>query len=137
MAELRFSALKEVFGRVPVETTPPANNISKFYGVDVFNLHKMEHYLSTEAFRVIRRAINEGKSLTLKEADQVAIGLKAWALERALPIILTGFILLPTEQQRSMTGSLTLATMVILWKISQERCWFSRNPTPQAFQAEE
>ena len=82
MAELRFSALKELFGRVPVKTTTPANNVSKYYGIDVFDLHKMEHYLSKDAFKVIKRAIEEGKSLTRQEADQVAIGLKVWALER-------------------------------------------------------
>ena len=82
MAELRFSALKEVFNRVPVEVVTPDKNVSKYYGIDVFNLHKMEHYLSKDAFRVISRAIEEGKSLTRQEADQVAIGLKAWALER-------------------------------------------------------
>ena len=84
MAELRFSALKEVFNRVPVEIETPADNVSKYFGADVFNLHKMEHYLSKDAFRVIKRAIEEGKSLTRPEADQVAIGLKAWALERGV-----------------------------------------------------
>jgi glutamine synthetase len=73
MAELRFSALKEVFNRVPVDVKPPANNVSKYFGADVFNLHKMEHYLSKEAFVVIKKAIEEGKSLTRLEADQVAI----------------------------------------------------------------
>jgi glutamine synthetase len=82
MAELRFSALKEVFNRVPVEATTPDKNVSKYFGIDVFNLHKMEHYLSIDAFKVVKRAIVEGKSLTRREADQVAIGLKAWALER-------------------------------------------------------
>lgn len=82
MAELRFSALKEVFNRVPVEIVTPAKNVSKYFGIDVFNLHKMEHYLSKEAFSLVKKAIEEGKSLTRREADQVAIGLKAWALER-------------------------------------------------------
>ncbi len=81
MAELRFSALREVFSREPVEFETPSKNISKYYGSDVFNLHKMEHYLSKEAFMVVKKAIEEGKSLTRQEADQVAIGLKAWALE--------------------------------------------------------
>ncbi|MDX9811275.1 MAG: glutamine synthetase III [Bacteroidales bacterium] len=81
MAELRFSALREVFNREPVEFETPSKNISRYYGSDVFNLHKMEHYLSKEAFRVVKKAIEEGKSLTRLEADQVAIGLKAWALE--------------------------------------------------------
>lgn len=82
MAELRFSALREVFNRIPVETDVPVENVSKYFGADVFNLHKMEHYLSTEAFRVVKRAIEEGKSLSRQEADQVAIGLKTWALEK-------------------------------------------------------
>jgi len=82
MAELRFSALKEVFGRVPLQIVTPTENVSKYFGLDVFNLHKMEHYLSKDAFKVIKRAIEEGKSLTRQDADQVAIGLKAWALER-------------------------------------------------------
>jgi glutamine synthetase len=82
MAELRFSALREVFNRMPVETTTPAKNVSKYFGIDVFNLHKMEHYLSKDAFKVVKRSIEEGKSLTRQEADQVAIGLKVWALER-------------------------------------------------------
>ena len=84
MAELRFSALKEVFSREPVEREPVSKSISAYFGTNVFNLHKMEHYLSKEAFRVVKRAINEGKSLTRQDADQVAIGLKAWALEKGV-----------------------------------------------------
>ncbi|MFZ0282600.1 MAG: glutamine synthetase III [Bacteroidales bacterium] len=84
MAELRFSALKEVFNRLPVEVETPSNNVSKYFGADVFNLHKMEHYLSKEAFNVVKQAIEQGKSLTRLQADQVAIGLKAWAMERGV-----------------------------------------------------
>ncbi len=82
MAELRFSALREVFNREPVHTVPPPGNISQYFRMNVFDLHKMEHYLSKEAFKVVKKAIEEGKSLTRAEANQVAIGLKAWALER-------------------------------------------------------
>jgi len=62
-------------------TVPPSKDISKYFGSHVFNLHKMEHYLSQEAFRVVKKAITDGKSLTRIEAQQVAIGLKAWAIE--------------------------------------------------------
>jgi glutamine synthetase len=82
MAELRFSALKEVFKREPIETVPPSKDVSKYFNSNVFDLHKMEHYLSQESFKVVKKAISEGKSLTRQEADQVAIGLKAWALEK-------------------------------------------------------
>jgi glutamine synthetase len=82
MAELRFSALREVFNREPVNPVIPSKIVSEYFGSDVFDLHKMEHYLSKEAFKVVKKAIDEGKSLTRLEADHVAIGLKAWALER-------------------------------------------------------
>jgi glutamine synthetase len=82
MAELRFSALRELFNREPVPTLPPSLSVSQYFRMNVFDLHKMEHYLSKEAFRVVKKAIEEGKSLTRAEANQVAIGLKAWALEK-------------------------------------------------------
>lgn len=82
MAELRFSALREVFTREPVEVTTPSKTVSDYFGQNVFDLPKMEHYLSREAYKVVKRAINEGKSLTRQEADLVATGLKAWAIER-------------------------------------------------------
>jgi glutamine synthetase len=80
MAELRFSALREVFNREPVEITTPSKVISDYFGEDVFDLPKMEHFLSKEAYKIVKRAINEGKSLTRQEANQVATGLKAWAI---------------------------------------------------------
>jgi len=80
MAELRFSALREVFNREPVELTKRSKVVSEYYGENVFDLPKMEHYLSKEAYKIVKRAINEGKSLTRQEADMVATGLKAWAI---------------------------------------------------------
>ena len=82
MAELRFSALREVFNREPVEPVPPSKVVSEYFGENVFDLPKMEHYLSKEAYKVVKRAIIEGKSLNRHEADQVATGLKAWAISK-------------------------------------------------------
>ncbi|MBK7131696.1 MAG: glutamine synthetase III [Bacteroidales bacterium] len=82
MAELRFSALREVFNREPVEVTTPSKVVSEYYGENVFDLPKMEHYLSKEAYKVVKRAIHEGKSLSRQEANQVATGLKAWAISK-------------------------------------------------------
>jgi glutamine synthetase len=82
MAELRFSALREVFNREPVAVTTPSKIVSEYYGENVFDLPKMERYLSKEAYKVVKRAINEGKSLSRQEADLVATGLKPWAIGR-------------------------------------------------------
>ncbi|MBK9391345.1 MAG: glutamine synthetase III [Bacteroidetes bacterium] len=82
MAELRFSALREVFNREAVAPQTPSGVISDYFGENVFDLAKMEHYLSSEAFKVVKRAINEGKSLSRQEAGLVATGVKAWAIEK-------------------------------------------------------
>jgi glutamine synthetase len=82
MATLRFMALEELFNRMPLEIKLPSKNVSEYYGENVFDLPKMERYLSKEAYKVVKRAITEGKSLNRLEADQVATGLKAWAIGR-------------------------------------------------------
>src|SRR5664279_177761 len=79
MATLRFLALEELFNRMPLEIDLHSKNVSDYYGENVFDLPKMERFLSKEAYKVVKRAINEGKSLSRLEADQVAMGLKAWA----------------------------------------------------------
>lgn len=82
MAELRFSALREVFNREPVYVKPSCSVVSEYFAENVFDLPKMEHYLSKEAYKAIKNAINEGKSLTRQEADLVATGLKSWAISK-------------------------------------------------------
>ena len=82
MAELRFSALREVFNREALQVKTPSGIISDYFGQNVFDLSKMEHYLSNEAFKVVKKAMTEGKSLSRHEADLVATGVKAWAIEK-------------------------------------------------------
>jgi glutamine synthetase len=82
MAELRFSALREVFNRKPLEEDFPTGNISEFFGINVFDLPKMERYLPSEAYKAVEKAIVTGTSIDRQIADQVATGLKAWALEK-------------------------------------------------------
>ena len=81
MAELRFKALEDAYSRGPVEVESPSKRVSDYFGMNVFDFPKMERYLSTDAFKLVKTAIEEGKSLSLEEANQVAIGLKAWALD--------------------------------------------------------
>lgn len=84
MAELRFSALRELFGRKPVEVDLPDESVSEYFAVNVFDTSKMESYLTREAFRAVRTAIDEGTPITRQIADQVATGLRAWAMEKGV-----------------------------------------------------
>ncbi len=80
MAELRFKALQEVFSRQPREVVFPSNKISDYFGIRVFDQQKMQKYLSKEAYENIKKAIHEGSAIERKLADQVAAGMRDWAI---------------------------------------------------------
>lgn len=81
MAKFRFKALEEVLNRAPLEVVRENNLVSDYYGVMVFDQVKMKKYLSREAFKAVTDAIENGSIVERKMADQVAQGMKAWAIE--------------------------------------------------------
>ncbi|MHC1732846.1 MAG: glutamine synthetase III [Bacteroidales bacterium] len=84
MAELRFSALKELFNREAVEVSVPAEPVSTYFSKNVFDRQKMERFLSREAYRAVVTAIEEGTQISRQIADQVATGMQAWAMEHGV-----------------------------------------------------
>jgi glutamine synthetase len=81
MGQVRFKALAEVLNRKPVEIHREENLVSDYYGTLVFNQPKMKKYLSKEAFKAVTDAVEKGTIIDRKMADQVAQGMKAWAIE--------------------------------------------------------
>lgn len=81
MAQFRFRALEEVLTRKPIEVKREENLVSDFYGMNVFDRPKMKKYLSKEAYKAVIDAIDNGTPVERKMADQVAQGMKSWALE--------------------------------------------------------
>ncbi len=81
MAQFRFKALEEVLKRKPLEVKREENLVSDFYGMRVFDRPKMKKYLSKEAYKAVCDAIDNGTAIDRKMADQVAQGMKSWALE--------------------------------------------------------
>jgi len=81
MAEIRFNALTEVLSRKPVQFKPPGNLTSEYFGISVFDKKKMEKYLSRDAYKEVNTAIEKGSRIDRKIADQVASGMKSWAID--------------------------------------------------------
>jgi len=81
MTIIRFNALNEVLSRKPIHIKPPANMTSEYFGVNVFDKTKMEKYLSAEAYNHVNDAIDKGTRIDRKIADQIASGMKSWAME--------------------------------------------------------
>lgn len=81
MAHMRFKALEEVMNREPRPLVNGEKLTSEYYRKLVFDQPKMQKYLSREAYQAVVAAIESGTSVDRKMADQVAQGMKAWALE--------------------------------------------------------
>jgi glutamine synthetase len=82
MATIRFKAIEEVLNRQPIDVVLPSTKTSSYFGENVFDKHEMQEYLSQEAYQNVIDSINQGTRIDRKIANQVAIGMKAWANER-------------------------------------------------------
>lgn len=84
MATIRFKALGALISdsRQPVKVEMPSGKISDFFAQNVFDLDKMQRYMSKETFGMVRNSIEKGSRIDRRMADQVAAAMKAWAIER-------------------------------------------------------
>ena len=58
-----------------------SNNIPEVFGSMVFNEAAMEQYVAAEAVAAWRRCLERDQPLTLEVANEIAAGMKQWALE--------------------------------------------------------
>ncbi len=82
MSTIRFKALDELLKRKPVKVKFPSKKVSDYFGINVFNIDKMQMYLSKDAYKSVTKSIETGKRIDRKIADQVAAGMKDWAISR-------------------------------------------------------
>lgn len=82
MSTVRFKAIDEVLKRQPIHVELPAVKTSRYFGENVFDIRKMQEYLSKEAYNNVLEAIEKGIKIERQHANQVASGMKAWAIDR-------------------------------------------------------
>ncbi|GEP96286.1 glutamine synthetase III family protein [Chitinophaga cymbidii] len=84
MQSLRFQALEKVTG-VDFKVKPELNGkITDVFGSNVFNGKVMREHLSDEAYKSLMNSIKGGNKIERKMADQIASGLKAWAMKKGV-----------------------------------------------------
>jgi glutamine synthetase len=81
MAILRFKALDQAMYRKPVVVEVPKTKTSDYFGILVFDRNKMQKYLPKEAFLAVIAAVDKNQRIDRKIADQIASGMKTWAME--------------------------------------------------------
>ena len=83
MATLRFQALKESSNRTPVKFEETGRK-SAIFGANVFNDKAMKQFLTSDAFKGVRDAVQHGTKIDRKLADYIAMGMKEWALSKGV-----------------------------------------------------
>jgi len=95
-AVLRFNALKELGQRKAERFYQEGDKkITDYFGINVFDRDKMRAYLTAEAYDAVIAAIDEGKKIDRKVADQIASGIKTWAVERGATHYTSAYSALP------------------------------------------
>lgn len=83
MATLRFQALKDASARKPVKFEE-ADRKSKIFATNVFNDAAMKQYLTKDAFKGVRDAMQHGMKIDRKLAEYIAMGMKEWAMSKGV-----------------------------------------------------
>jgi glutamine synthetase len=82
MDTLRFKALEMAMMRKHQLFEFPNLKASEYFGELTFNKAAMREYLTEEAFNQVMDSITKGIKIDRKIADQVAAGIKAWAISK-------------------------------------------------------
>ena len=81
MSNLRFKVVEEAFKKRPIEVKSPSVRPSEYYAKYVFNQEKMFKYLPLNTYKKLREVIEQGTELPKSVADEVAKGMKKWAMD--------------------------------------------------------
>ena len=80
-SNLRFQVVEEAFKKRALDVETPKERPSEYFARYVFNRQKMYKYLSAEVYKKLIDVIDNGARLDRAIADDVAAGMKQWALD--------------------------------------------------------
>ena len=81
MSKLRFRVVETAFKKKAVTVETPAERPSEYFAKYVFNREKMFKYLPSAVYAKLTDAMDNGAPLERAIADEVAAGMKRWAIE--------------------------------------------------------
>ena len=83
MSTIRFQALKEASSRKLVKFEELGRK-SNIFGANVFNDKAMKQFLTSDAHKGVKDAVQHGTKIDRKLADYIAMGMKEWALSKGV-----------------------------------------------------
>ncbi len=85
MSLSRFNAIDTILHRTEFDVdfvSSPSENISSYFGCNVFNDDSMKTYLPEDAYLNVKATIQSGSKLGREIADIVADAMKKWAMDK-------------------------------------------------------
>ncbi len=82
MSTIRFKAFEKAIERTPLKVEEKTSKRSQIFGINVFNDEAMLQSMTKEAYRSVKDAIQYGKKIDRKTADQVASAMKEWSISK-------------------------------------------------------
>ncbi|MDD5692322.1 MAG: glutamine synthetase III [Candidatus Omnitrophica bacterium] len=67
---------------VDLEKVDQPKKVSSYFGENTFNLETMQKHISKETLEAFKLWMNEGKIITLEQANEIANALKDWAIAK-------------------------------------------------------
>lgn len=81
MGNFRQTALYEAMAHKPARFFEEAGPVSRYFGQNVLSPEKMKDYMSSKAYDAVLAAVRYGDKLDRSVADEIADGMKTWAME--------------------------------------------------------
>ncbi len=81
MATFRQRALDEAASHKTFKYSNDAGPVSAYFGQNVLDLDKMRGYMSQQAYEAVLASVNNEAKLDRSVADEIADGMKKWAIE--------------------------------------------------------
>ncbi|MBR4977806.1 MAG: glutamine synthetase III [Bacteroidales bacterium] len=81
MATFRKRALDEAAAHKTVRYYDEKGPVSDYFGRNVLDLEKMRGYISNHAYESVLASVKYGAKLDLSVSDEIAAGMKKWAIE--------------------------------------------------------
>lgn len=82
MTNIRFRALEISMQRTKRQLPVIPSRPSAYFGELTFNSAEMSDFLSREAYKAVQSAINQSTKIDRRIADQIASGMKSWAISK-------------------------------------------------------
>ena len=81
MSSIRERAINEAHTHEAKRFYTDGRPVSEFFGQNVLDIEKMSKYMSEDAWKAVLAAVREGAKLDRSVADEIAEGMKNWAME--------------------------------------------------------